>query len=165
MLIVKRSNVNPKELRMFGLTDHENVRRRALTKYGAIGKSLADNYLGALLLPLYPSNKPVNTPYDSGQESQFSHSAIAFVHAGLSPSTYKKLLPFPTHINSIAKGLVEHLQDFLLTNVKNLRFGMGSHVFFVLCDIDPLGSTRKSNSQGRIALWQRTRTFVVPRVS
>ncbi len=127
--------MNHFELETFGLTDHENVRRRALSKYGAIGESLAKNYLGALLLPLYPPNKPVNTPHESGKKSQFSHSAIAFVHAGLSPSAYKKLLPFPTRINSIAKGLVGHLQDFLLMNVRNLRFSMGSRVVLVLCDV------------------------------
>jgi hypothetical protein len=149
VLIAKHSWVNPEELKMFGLTDHENVRRQALTRNGLIGKSLADNYLGALLLPLYPPDRPVNTPYEHepGKEPQFSHSAIAFMHAGLCPSTYKKLLPFPERINSIAQGLVEDLQGFISTNTGNRRFdSMGFHVVLLLCDIvDPLRRT-KTNS-------------------
>ena len=131
MLIAKHSFVNPAELKTFGEKDPENVRRNALTPGGLIGKYLANDYLGALLLPLYP-NKPVNTPYGQEKESQpqFSHSAIAFVHAGLSPSTYKELLPFPTKINSVAKGLVNRLQKFLLTDAGEEPFGMGSHVVF-----------------------------------
>ena len=142
MLIAKRSFVNPEELKTFGETGREDInvlrdlRRRALSS-GAIGQSLADNYLGALLLPLYP-NKLVNIPYEKEKEkeSQFSHSAIAFVHGGLRPAGskkrgYKKLLPFPTRINSIAQGLVRDLQFFLATNVKKLRFGMASHVVLI----------------------------------
>ena len=131
MLIAKHSFVNPAELKTFGEKDPENVRRNALTSDGLIGKYLANDYLGALLLPLYP-NKPVNTPYGQEKESQpqFSHSAIAFVHAGLSPSTYKKLLPFPTAINSMAKGLVNRLQELLLTDAGKEPLGMGSHVVF-----------------------------------
>ncbi len=148
MLITQRSYVSTQELKTFGLINHEKQRRRALTSDGSIGKSLANNYLGALLLPLYPPNKPVNTPYEAGKESQFSHSAIAFVHGGLSPSIYEKLLPFPTRINSIAKGLVQSLQKFLSTNTEKLRFGMGFHVVFfsVPCDVDgPLHRRKRSN--------------------
>ena len=164
MPIAKHSWMNPEELETFGSTDHENVRRRALSKYGQIGKSLANNYLGALLLPLYP-NRPVNTPYEheQGEESQFSHSAIAFMHAGLCPSTYKELLPFPTRINTIAKGLVARLQDFLLTNVKNLPFtSMGSHfvflavMFLIPCvgqDLTPEQKLLCDKKEG--ALWYR----------
>ena len=106
MLIAKRSYVNPEELETFGSKDHENYRRRVLSS-GSIGRSLANNFLGALLLTLYPPDKPVNTPYEPEKQSQFSHSAIAFMHAGLDPSNYEKLLPFPARINSIAKDLVK----------------------------------------------------------
>ena len=146
--------MNPEELKTFGEKDPENVRRNALTSDGLIGKYLANDYLGALLLPLYPS-KAVNTPYDREKEprSQFSHSAIAFVHAGLCPSTYKKLGKFPTRINSIAKDLVKRLQDFLSTNTGNQPFGMGSHVVFLPCDVvDPLRSKKPTNSLANITL-------------
>jgi hypothetical protein len=178
VLTAKVSYVNPEELKTFGETGHENInvlrdlRRQALSS-GAIGKSLAHNYLGALLLPLDPS-KPVNTPYEQEKvESQFSHSAIAFVHGGLRPAGkekrgYKKLLPFPTRINSIAQDLVQHLQSFLAGNIKRLRFGMASHIvlFSILSDVvGPLLRRRgNTNSAAKVVLG-RKRTFVVPRFS
>ena len=167
MLIAKRSDVSDRELESFGFIRHEQSRRQAFTSSGAIGQSLANNFLGALLLPLYP-NKPVNTPYEQEKEkeSQFSHSAIAFVHGGLCPSTYEELLPFPTLINTIAKDLVARLQGFLAANTKKLRFGMGSHIVFfsVLNDVHPSRRRGNSNCSGKIALSQRTRTSVVPRL-
>ena len=90
--------------------DIDKARRIELST-GVIGKSLADNYVAALLLPL-DLNEAVN--YNPKGEKS-SHLAIAFVHGGLCPKTYNQLLPFPAKINKIADGLVKKLQSWLPT--------------------------------------------------
>jgi hypothetical protein len=122
VLIAERRDVTRAELKTFKTEgDLEQTKRNRMEKLsiGFIGQAWANNYFAALLLPLYPPDKVVNTPYDPGKKgkSRFSHSAIAFVHGGLCPETYEQLLPFPEKINSIAKGLVARLQERLKRGV------------------------------------------------
>jgi hypothetical protein len=97
---------------------------------GRIGRSWATNYTTASRLPLHAYLGPPNTPYppksmkmhyekDSDGEldpsyyyesnQPLSHSAISFVHGGLSP-TYRELTPFPSRINKISDSLLAKLQ-------------------------------------------------------
>lgn len=79
---------------------------------GFIGQFWKENYVTASRLPLHPFLGPPNTPYPSNSsvdDSELSHSALSFVHGGLSPS-YSRLTPFPTAINEIAASLLHRLQ-------------------------------------------------------
>lgn len=101
---------------------------------GIIGRSWANNYTTASRLPLHPSIGPPNTPYPPAhakhvlyqkedvnmeeldlsfyhdENDPLSHSALSFVHGGLSP-TYPDLTPFPSRINGIAEKLLSKLQN------------------------------------------------------
>lgn len=91
---------------------------------GAIGRAWATNYTTAARLPLHPSIGGPNTPFppqqslhiekDDGESSHnlgpLSHSALSFVHGGLSP-TYSNLAPFPSRINIVASALLHKLQS------------------------------------------------------
>jgi hypothetical protein len=94
---------------------------------GRIGRSWAMNYTTASRLPLHPSMGPPNTPYplhlhyhkDDGvvvhdyhhdENDPLSHSALSFVHGGLSP-TYKGLTPFPSRINELSYSFLAKLQN------------------------------------------------------
>lgn len=102
---------------------------------GRIGRAWATNYTTAARLPLHPSLGPPNTPYppyhlsinfqkDSEEEEIFhhtyepsddeplAHSALSFVHGGLSPS-YRNSAPFPTRINELSDSLLGKLQSRL----------------------------------------------------
>ncbi|KAG5637549.1 hypothetical protein H0H81_004180 [Sphagnurus paluster] len=111
------------EIKTFGTV----AERQALLSNGRIGRSWAANYTTTSRLPLHPSLGAPNTPfpppsklqkpgtnvansyyYDAAQP--LSHSAISFVHGGLSP-TYKDLTPFPSRINEISDSLLKKLQQ------------------------------------------------------
>ena len=96
---------------------------------GRIGRSWAMNYTTASRLPLHPSVGPPNTPYpptsmhlhyqkDDGdmdndyynENDPLSHSALSFVHGGLSP-TYKDLTPFPSRINELSDSFLAKFQS------------------------------------------------------
>ncbi|KAG6892193.1 hypothetical protein C0992_001532, partial [Termitomyces sp. T32_za158] len=103
--------------------------RQKFITTGRIGRTWAANYTTTSRLPLHPSLGPPNTPfppetkdlhyqkedveldisyyYDS--HLPLSHSALSFVHGGLSP-TYQDLLPFPTRINELSDSLLKKLQ-------------------------------------------------------
>ncbi|KAK1231567.1 hypothetical protein PQX77_005301 [Marasmius sp. AFHP31] len=111
--------VYPSEIETFGST----AARQKMLATGRIGRSWAANYTVASRLPLHPSLGEPNTPYppphlftkdeDEEQEEEestpLSHSAISFVHGGLSP-TYGQLTPFPTKINELGTTLLRKLQ-------------------------------------------------------
>ncbi|KAF9489422.1 Metallo-dependent phosphatase [Pleurotus eryngii] len=111
--------VYPTEIKTFGSVSD----RQKIISTGRIGRSWANNYTTAARLPLHPSLGKPNTPYpshhvfekDGGDDEEdivvegLSHSALSFVHGGLSP-TYKQLSPFPSAINDIAASLLRKLQ-------------------------------------------------------
>ncbi|ESK87261.1 serine-threonine protein phosphatase [Moniliophthora roreri MCA 2997] len=108
--------VYPTELKTFGTVGA----RQKMLSTGRIGRSWATNYTVASRLPLHPSLGPPNTPYPpalhfekdadtSEHEEPLSHSAISFVHGGLSP-TYGDLTPFPSRINELGTMLLRKLQ-------------------------------------------------------
>ncbi|KAG6812964.1 hypothetical protein H0H92_015083 [Tricholoma furcatifolium] len=101
--------VKPTELATFGSIEE---RQEAITT-GRIGRTWAANYTTTSRLPLHPSLGAPNTPFPSELDasdavSPLSHSAISFVHGGLSP-TYEDLTPFPTRINEISDSLFKKL--------------------------------------------------------
>jgi hypothetical protein len=105
--------VYPTEVETFGSVA---ARQKMLTT-GRIGRSWVANYTTASRLPLHPSIGPPNAPYppestNHYQESSslLSHSALSFVHGGLSP-TYNNLTPFPSRINEISKSLLAKLRS------------------------------------------------------
>ncbi|KAH0585209.1 hypothetical protein J132_10120 [Termitomyces sp. J132] len=113
------------EIKTFGSV----AERQKLITTGRIGRTWAVNYTTASRLPLHPSLGPPNTPfppeskhlYHQKENVEFdishyydshmplSHSAISFVHGGLSP-TYQDLTPFPTRINELSDSLLKKLQ-------------------------------------------------------
>ncbi|KAG6851114.1 hypothetical protein H0H93_000994 [Arthromyces matolae] len=97
--------VYPTELETFGSVEE----RQELISVGRIGRSWASNYTTASRLPLHPSLGAPNTPYLTESELPLSHSAVSFVHGGLSP-TYQDLTPFPTRINELSHSLLRKLQ-------------------------------------------------------
>ncbi|RDB26317.1 hypothetical protein Hypma_006636 [Hypsizygus marmoreus] len=113
--------VYPTEIKTFGTVA---ARQHALST-GHIGRSWAANYTTASRLPLHPSLGAPNAPYpphlyqkDADERAYYeyyddkeplSHSALSFVHGGLSP-TYKDLTPFPTKINEVSASLMAKLQ-------------------------------------------------------
>ncbi|KAL0573214.1 hypothetical protein V5O48_008734 [Marasmius crinis-equi] len=109
--------VYPSEIETFGSV----AARQKMLATGRIGRSWAANYTVASRLPLHPSLGEPNTPYppphlfakeegeDEEDEGPLSHSAISFVHGGLSP-TYEQLTPFPTKINELGTTLLRKLQ-------------------------------------------------------
>ncbi|KAJ7030384.1 Metallo-dependent phosphatase-like protein [Mycena alexandri] len=119
--------VYPSEINTFGSV----AARQKMLSTGRIGRAWAQNYTATSRLPLHPHLGPPNTPfppeghalhfhkeddYDASEESQYydaneplSHSALSFVHGGLSP-TYSNLSPFPTKINAISASLLRKLQ-------------------------------------------------------
>ncbi|KAH8814692.1 Metallo-dependent phosphatase-like protein [Flagelloscypha sp. PMI_526] len=112
--------VYPSEIETFGGIEA----RQKFISSGRIGRSWATNYTTSSRLPLHPSLGPPNTPYppthpvhfqsedDENQPivSPLSHSALSFVHGGLSPS-YQDLTPFPTRINELSDSLLSKLQN------------------------------------------------------
>ena len=102
--------VYPSEIATFGSV---NARQKMIST-GPIGRSWAQNYTTASRLPLHFSLGPPNTDYPSSdpniiKDSPLSHSALSFVHGGLSP-TYKQLTPFPSAINALSRSLLYKLQ-------------------------------------------------------
>ncbi|TFK40433.1 Metallo-dependent phosphatase-like protein [Crucibulum laeve] len=117
--------VYPTEIKTFGSI----AARQKMISTGRIGRSWAGNYTTASRLPLHPSIGPPNTPYPPksmklhyhkqsddlaihhyyDHDKPLSHSALSFVHGGLSP-TYKGLTPFPTKINQLSESLLQKLQ-------------------------------------------------------
>lgn len=99
--------VYPSEQETFGSVQ----KRIEMISTGVIGRSWAKNYTTASRLPLHPSIGPPNTPYPSNlfQDGPLSHSAVSFVHGGLSPS-YAGLSPFPTYINNASDSLLRRVQ-------------------------------------------------------
>ncbi|KII85209.1 hypothetical protein PLICRDRAFT_45370 [Plicaturopsis crispa FD-325 SS-3] len=99
--------VYPSEIKTFGSV---TARQEELAT-GRIGRAWAANYSTASRVPLHPSLGPVNAPYpsSSASSSALSHSAISFVHGGLSPA-YPDLTPFPSAINTLAASLLDKLQ-------------------------------------------------------
>ncbi|KAJ7261824.1 hypothetical protein B0H12DRAFT_337977 [Mycena haematopus] len=118
--------VYPSEIETFGSVA---ARQKALTT-GRIGRAWAQNYTATSRLPLHPHLGPPNTPFppdhhvhfqkDDGDDDDeniyydanepLSHSALSFVHGGLSP-TYSNLAPFPTKINALSSSLLHKLQN------------------------------------------------------
>ncbi|TFK75176.1 Metallo-dependent phosphatase [Pluteus cervinus] len=124
--------VYPSEIKTFGTVEA----RQKMLSSGRIGRSWAANYSTTSRLPLHPSLGAPNTPYppahhllhvqvqkdgDLDESSMFtrpyfdpteplSHSAVSFVHGGLSP-TYQQLTPFPSRINEIGASLLKKLQN------------------------------------------------------
>jgi len=96
--------VYPSEIETFGSVKA----RQKMISTGPIGRAWAQNYTTTSRLPLHPSIGPVNGDY-SGKAGPLSHSALSFVHGGLSP-TYSQLTPFPSRINTIAASLLDKLQ-------------------------------------------------------
>ncbi|KAF9052507.1 hypothetical protein BDZ89DRAFT_1056849 [Hymenopellis radicata] len=99
--------VYPSEIQTFGSVEA----RQKMISTGRIGRSWATNYTTASRLPLHPSLGLPNTPYPSSSSlsGPLSHSAISFVHGGLSPS-YSGLSPFPSKINDLSDSLLRKLQ-------------------------------------------------------
>ncbi|KAG7089466.1 hypothetical protein E1B28_011151 [Marasmius oreades] len=104
--------VYPTEIETFGSISA----RQKMLSTGKIGRSWATNYTVTSRLPLHPSIGAPNTPYppsfrkdEEGEEPPLSHSAVSFVHGGLSP-TYGDLTPFPTKINELGTTLLRKLQ-------------------------------------------------------
>ncbi|KAG6908677.1 hypothetical protein DXG01_003691 [Tephrocybe rancida] len=117
--------VYPTEIKTFGTVSE----RQTFISSGRIGRTWATNYTTTSRLPLHPSLGPPNTPFppeskhlhyqkeDTELDTSYyydahlplSHSALSFVHGGLSP-TYQDLTPFPTRINELSDSLLEKLQ-------------------------------------------------------
>ncbi|GLB40376.1 putative calcineurin-like phosphoesterase [Lyophyllum shimeji] len=117
--------VYPTEIQTFGTV----ANRQKMISTGRIGRSWASNYTTASRLPLHPSLGPPNTPfppqtkhlhyqkddveldtpYYYDDNEPLSHSALSFVHGGLSP-TYEDLTPFPSRINELSDSLLRKLQ-------------------------------------------------------
>lgn len=99
--------VYPTEIATFGGVEA----RQKMLATGHIGRAWAKNYTIAGRLPLHPSLGAPNTPFpnDAMSESPLSHTALSFVHGGLSP-TYSDLTPFPSRINEIGASLLTKLQ-------------------------------------------------------
>ncbi|KAJ7158618.1 Metallo-dependent phosphatase-like protein [Mycena filopes] len=116
--------VYPTEINTFGSV----AARQKMLSTGRIGRAWAQNYTATSRLPLHPHLGPPNTPFppeghplhfqkeDDDDASRYydaseplSHSALSFVHGGLSP-TYSNLSPFPTKINALSDSLLRKLQ-------------------------------------------------------
>jgi hypothetical protein len=122
--LIPRRFVYPTEIKTFGSVSA----RQKMISTGRIGRSWAMNYTTASRLPLHPSMGPPNTPYppmhlhhqnDDGvvdndhyhdENDPLSHSALSFVHGGLSP-TYRGLTPFPSYINELSDHFLAKLQN------------------------------------------------------
>lgn len=109
--------VYPSEIKTFGTV----AARQKMISTGRIGRSWANNYTTASRLPLHSSLGPPNSQYPpkySREEDAdvdynlglLSHSAVSFVHGGLSPS-YSGLSPFPARINDLSDSLLSKLQN------------------------------------------------------
>ncbi|KAF7312444.1 Adenylate cyclase [Mycena indigotica] len=120
--------VYPSEINTFGTV----AARQKMISTGSIGRAWAQNYTATSRLPLHPHLGGPNTPFppphhpihfrreddyeDESDHTRYydpeeplSHSALSFVHGGLSP-TYSNLAPFPTKINALSSSLLEKLQ-------------------------------------------------------
>ncbi|KAK7033246.1 adenylate cyclase [Favolaschia claudopus] len=116
--------VYPSEIETFGSV----AARQKMLSTGRIGRAWAQNYTATSRLPLHPHLGPPNTPFppplhfqkDDSEEDEnsrfyepnepLSHSALSFVHGGLSP-TFSNLSPFPTKINALSSSLLAKLQN------------------------------------------------------
>ncbi|CAK5268383.1 unnamed protein product [Mycena citricolor] len=120
--------VYPSEIATFGTV----AARQKMISSGPIGRAWAQNYTCTSRLPLHPHLGGPNTPFpppdhpvyfrkdDDGSEDDpasyysanepLSHSALSFVHGGLSP-TYSNLAPFPSKINELSATLLSRLQN------------------------------------------------------
>lgn len=118
--------VYPTEIKTFGSISA----RKKMISTGRIGRSWAMNYTTASRIPLHPSMGPPNTPYPPTsmqlhyqkdddvvgddyyhhENDPLSHSALSFVHGGLSP-TYSDLTPFPSRINELSDSFLAKLQN------------------------------------------------------
>ncbi|KAK0469706.1 Metallo-dependent phosphatase-like protein [Desarmillaria tabescens] len=91
-------------------TDKVIKERQHLLTKGWLGQAWKNYYKSAVRLPLHPSvgDTSGGTRYSpvTSSSGALSHSAISFVHGGLSP-TFRCLLPFPTHINSLSDTLLK----------------------------------------------------------
>ncbi|KAJ7285135.1 Metallo-dependent phosphatase-like protein, partial [Mycena rebaudengoi] len=119
-----RPYVYPSEIQTFGSV----AARQKMISTGAIGRAWAMNYTATSRLPLHPHLGPPNTPFppenhplyfqkDDDEDEDFydesqplSHSALSFVHGGLSP-TFSNLAPFPSKINELSSSFLRKLQE------------------------------------------------------
>ncbi|KZP00474.1 Metallo-dependent phosphatase [Calocera viscosa TUFC12733] len=95
------------EIKTFGSVQS---RQRALSSQGWLGSTWWSNYTLTTRLPLHPMLGPPNTDYSplSSIPSSISHSALSFVHGGLSPS-FSSLTPYPSRPNAVARSLLHKL--------------------------------------------------------
>ncbi|TDL25706.1 Metallo-dependent phosphatase [Rickenella mellea] len=101
--------VYPSEIKTFGSV----AARQKMLSTGRIGKAWQQNYSVTSRLPLHPEAGLPNADFISlpeDQSSPFSHSALSFVHGGLSP-TYQQLTPYPSRINDIGRKLLGRMQS------------------------------------------------------
>lgn len=84
--------------------------RQQLFLKGDIGKELRKNYMMTARVPLHPL-MALNTDYSEAQTGlmgPLSHTALSFVHGGLSPQV--NYSPYPSKLNTIGERLVKTLQ-------------------------------------------------------
>ncbi|KAJ7761916.1 Metallo-dependent phosphatase-like protein [Mycena maculata] len=124
--LVSKRYVYPSEINTFGSV----AARQKMISTGRIGRAWAQNYTATSRLPMHPHLGPPNTPFppedhvhfrrdddDEDDHSRYydasqplSHSALSFVHGGLSPK-YSNLAPFPTKINALSSSFLSKLQN------------------------------------------------------
>ncbi|EJU05007.1 Metallo-dependent phosphatase [Dacryopinax primogenitus] len=99
--------VLPSEIKTFGSVE---ARQHALSHAGWLGSTFWANYTLTTRLPMHPMLGPPNTDYTplSSIPASISHSALSFVHGGLSPS-FSFLTPYPSRPNALGRSLLHKL--------------------------------------------------------
>lgn len=93
------------EIKTFGTV----ADRQRIISTGWVGQAWAKNYSITSRLPLHSSLGPPNTDYSPSSKLPLSHSALSFVHGGISP-TFGPRTPYPSSINTLGATLLHRLQ-------------------------------------------------------